>query len=163
MKCPFCHHKELKVIDSREALETNAIRRRRECLECLRRFTTFETIELTMQVLKRDGRFEDFQPQKLIKGLEAACHHTTISYEQVIALASQITDDLMNGNAKQVTTTELGEIVMKRLQTLDPIAYIRFACVYRRFKDVNELMEALEAVKPKDGAKAHETAINFGG
>lgn len=153
MKCPFCHHKELKVIDSREALETNAIRRRRECLECLRRFTTFETIELTMQVLKRDGRFEDFQQDKLMKGMQAACHHTTISHEQVATLATQITNELMSGHVRDVTTTELGEIVMKRLQLLDPIAYIRFACVYRRFKNVEELVDALQAIQPKDGAE----------
>jgi transcriptional repressor NrdR len=157
MKCPFCHHKELKVIDSRESQEMNAIRRRRECLECLRRFTTFETMELTVQVLKRDGRYEDFEQQKLIKGMDAACRHTTISHEQVIALASQVTDELMSRQVREVTTTELGEIVMKRLQSLDPIAYIRFACVYRRFKAVDELMEAIQAIQPKDDAKRQET------
>lgn len=150
MKCPFCHHKELKVIDSREATETNAIRRRRECLECLRRFTTFETIDLTVQVLKRDGRFEDFQQQKLIKGMEAACHHTTISHEQVIALASEITDELISQQIREITTTDLGESVMKKLEALDRIAYIRFACVYRRFKDVEELMEAIHLIQPTE-------------
>jgi transcriptional repressor NrdR len=156
MKCPFCHHKELKVIDSRESQEMNAIRRRRECLECLRRFTTFETIELTVQVLKRDGKYEDFQKQKLIKGMEAACRHTTISHDQVIALASQITDELMLQQVREVTTTELGERVMKLLQSLDPIAYIRFACVYRRFKDIDELVDAIQAIEPKDAAKRQE-------
>lgn len=153
MKCPFCHHRDLKVIDSREAQEINAIRRRRECLECLRRFTTFEIIELTVQVLKRDGRYEDFQQQKLIRGLDAACHHTTISHEQVIALASQISDELMSRQVREVTTTELGEIVMKRLQTLDSIAYIRFACVYRRFKAIDELMEAIQSMETKNDVK----------
>lgn len=157
MKCPFCHNKDLKVIDSREAQEMNAIRRRRECLECLRRFTTFETIELTVQVLKRDGRYEDFQQRKLIKGLDAACRHTTISHEQVIALASQVSDELMSRQNREVTTTELGEMVMKRLQSLDPIAYIRFACVYRRFKAIDELMEAIQSIEPKDDAKRKET------
>src|ERR1700730_5362062 len=130
MKCPFCHHPDLKVIDSREASELNAIRRRRECLECLRRFTTFETIELTMQVHKRDGRYEDFQQQKLINGIEAACRHTTISREQVTAIASEITADLIQSQIREIETKELGEIVMKPLQGRDPIAYIRFACVY---------------------------------
>jgi transcriptional repressor NrdR len=156
MKCPYCHHKELKVTDSRDAPEMNAIRRRRECLVCLRRFTTFETIELTVQVQKRDGRYEDFQQQKLIKGLEAACRHTTISYEQVIAIASQITDDVMQRQVSEISTTELGDIVMKQLQALDPIAYIRFACVYRRFKNIEELMEALQSIKPKDDKKRQE-------
>lgn len=150
MKCPFCHHEELKVIDSRDAPEMNAIRRRRECLGCQQRFTTFETIELSMQVHKRDGRYEDFQQQKLIKGLEAACRHTTISHDQVIALASQFTVELMQRQVREVTTQELGSMVMQRLQALDSIAYIRFACVYRRFKDIGELMEAIESIQAKD-------------
>src|SRR5689334_8052012 len=124
MKCPFCHHEESKVTDSRDAAETNAIRRRRECLRCLQRFTTFETIELSMQVHKRDGRFEDFQQQKLINGLQSACRHTTISHDQVIALASQITVELLQRQLREISTKELGNMVMQRLQTLDPIAYI---------------------------------------
>lgn len=152
MKCPYCNHEELKVTDSRDATEMNAIRRRRECLGCQKRFTTFETIELTVQVKKRDGRYEDFQQQKLIKGLEAACRHTPISHEQVIAIASQITGDVMQQQLREITTTELGAAVMKHLQALDPIAYIRFACVYRRFKDVEELMDAIESINPKDEA-----------
>lgn len=150
MKCPYCNHKELKVTDSRDAPEMNAIRRRRECLECQKRFTTFETVELTVQVKKRDGRYEEFQQQKLINGLDAACRHTTISHEQVIGIASQITGDVMQRQIREITTTELGSIVMKHLQGLDPIAYIRFACVYQRFKDVAELMEAIHCIKPKD-------------
>lgn len=153
MECPFCHHKELKVIDSREAHEWNAIRRRRECLECLRRFTTFETIELTIQVQKRDGRYEDFQQQKLINGMDAACRHTIISHEQVIALAAKISDELLQRQVPQISTTELGDIVMKELQLLDPIAYIRFACVYRRFKNVQELMDAIYSIQSKDEAE----------
>lgn len=153
MKCPFCHHEELKVTDSRDAAEMNTIRRRRECLSCQRRFTTFETIELTVEVKKRDGRYEDFEQQKLIKGLEAACRHTTISREQVIAIASQITGDIMQQQVREVTTTELGDLVMKHLQAMDPIAYIRFACVYRRFKNVEELVEAIQSIKPKDDGR----------
>lgn len=147
MECPYCHHKDLKVIDSRDAAEMNAIRRRRECLQCLRRFTTFETIELSMQVKKRDGRYEDFYKQKLINGLDAACRHTTISHDQVIALANQISDDLLRKPIREVTTTELGEIVMGHLKEMDPVAYIRFACVYKRFTDINELEEALKTVQ----------------
>jgi transcriptional repressor NrdR len=150
MKCPFCHNDELKVIDSRESQEANAIRRRRECLECLRRFTTFETIDLTMQIRKRDGRFEDFQQAKLINGMDAACHHTTISHSQVIEIASQITDELMRRQIREIETTELGDIVSKRLELLDPIAFIRFSCVYRRFKNVQELMDAINSIPSKD-------------
>jgi transcriptional repressor NrdR len=151
MKCPFCGHEESKVTDSRNAFDANAIRRRRECLKCYRRFTTFETIETTtIQVLKRDGRYEDFQQQKIIKGLQAACRHTSISLEQVRALAAKITNDLIERQIREITTQEIGEIIMNHLKTIDPIAYIRFACVYRRFKDVTELMKAIRSVAPKD-------------
>lgn len=147
MKCPYCYHEELKVIDSRDAADVNGIRRRRECLSCGRRFTTFETVELTMQVHKRDGRYEEFQQTKLIKGLEAACHHTTISHDQVIAIAAKITDDLLQRQHRVISTKELGEMMMNKLEALDPIAYIRFACVYRRFKDFGELQEAMESIQ----------------
>jgi transcriptional repressor NrdR len=150
MKCPFCQHLELKVTDSRDAPEGNAIRRRRECLNCLRRFTTFETIELTLQVHKRDGRYEDFQQQKLINGLDAACRHTTISHEQVLAITSKITGELLQRQVRAISTTELGDMVMKELQMLDSIAYIRFACVYRRFKNIDELMDEIHTIEPKD-------------
>ncbi len=150
MKCPYCHSEELKVIDSRDAIEVNAIRRRRECLNCLKRFTTFETIELGIQVHKRDGRYEEFQQQKLINGLEAACRHTTVSRDQVIGLADRITGEIMQRQVSEISTRELGEIVMGYLQALDPIAYIRFACVYRRFKNVDELVEAIKTIQPKD-------------
>lgn len=150
MECPFCKHEGLKVTDSRDAAEMNAIRRRRECLQCLKRFTTFETIELTMQVLKRDATYEDFQQQKLINGLTAACRHTKVSNDQIIALASQITNELMEQQVREISTTELGEIVMRRLLALDPIAYIRFACVYKRFKDINELEEAIKMILCKE-------------
>ncbi|MBY0529540.1 MAG: transcriptional regulator NrdR [Rhabdochlamydiaceae bacterium] len=155
MRCPFCYHEESKVTDSRNAAETNAVRRRRECLKCLRRFTTFETIDLTIQVQKRDGSYQDFSQEKLIKGLDAACRHTRVSHDQVRAVAYRITSDLMERQVREVKTSELGEIVMSHLRGLDMIAYIRFACVYRRFKDVDELMDAIENVAPK--VEAQET------
>ena len=147
MKCPYCRHHDLKVTDSRESLEFNSIRRRRECLKCGQRFTTFETVELLLQVLKRDGRYEEFQKDKLIHGLDAACHHTTISHDQVLEIAAAITSEITQMQARQVSTKEIGEMAMKQLQRLDPIAYVRFACVYLRFTDVSELMEAIETVK----------------
>jgi transcriptional repressor NrdR len=143
MHCPFCNHDDSKVTDSRNATDTNAVKRRRECLSCLRRFTTFETVDLTLQVQKRDGRYEDFQQEKLIRGLDSACRHTRISHDQVRALANRIMADLMERQSREITTTEIGEIVMNHLSGLDTIAYIRFACVYRRFKDVGELMDAI--------------------
>jgi len=149
MKCPFCQHYELKVTDSRDAPEMNAIRRRRECQKCSRRFTTFETVELTLQVLKRDGRYEDFHKQKLISGLDAACRHTTVSHDQVIQLADKIANELMQCQLQEISTRELGEMVMSQLQLMDPVAYIRFACVYRRFTDISELMDAIEAVQDR--------------
>lgn len=150
MKCPYCKHEDLKVNDSRNATEMNAIRRRRECLGCQKRFTTFETVELTVEVKKRDGRYEDFQQHKLIKGLEAACRHTTVSHEQVIVIATQISGELLQSQVKEISTTEIGDLVMTKLQHLDPIAYIRFACEYRRFKDVTELMDVIQSIETKD-------------
>lgn len=150
MQCPYCGHEELKVTDSRNALDANAIRRRRECLKCSRRFTTFEVVELMIQVHKRDGLYEDFQEQKLIKGLDAACRHTRISHEQVRTLASKITTELIERQVREISTKEIGEIIMKYLKIMDTIAYIRFACVYRRFKDIGELMKAIQSVDEQE-------------
>ncbi len=150
MKCPFCTHEELKVTDSRNTPELNAIRRRRECLGCGRRFTTFETVELNLQVHKRDGRFEDFSQQKLIDGLDAACRHTQMSSEQIKALVARIMGDLMAKQTKEIATRELGEIVMQHLRLMDPIAYIRFACVYKRMKKIDQLIAVIDTIRAKD-------------
>ena len=152
MRCPFCYFDGLKVTDSRDVNDINATRRRRECLQCSKRFTTFETIELQVQVKKRDGTFEDFQQNKLINGIEAACRHTRISRDQVIGIASKITHELLQSHTPEIRTSQLGEMVMEELRNLDPIAYIRFACVYRRFKDLDELEEAIKTVQIKDEA-----------
>lgn len=153
MKCPYCDCKELKVVDSREAIEGNAIRRRRECLGCCKRFTTFETLELSIQVHKRDGRYEDFNQQKLIAGLSAACHHTTISHDQVIALSAEINNEIMEKQLREIDSRSLGEMVMNKLKSLDPIAHIRFACVYRRFKDIGELVEAIQGIQEEESLR----------
>ena len=150
MLCPFCNHSESKVTDSRNAVEQNAIRRRRECLQCQKRFTTFEMLDLAIQVHKRDGRYEDFQQDKLIRGLDAACRHTRISHDGVQALASQIAAELMDRGVREIETTELGAIVMNKLKELDTIAYIRFACVYRRFKDMDALKAEIESIATSD-------------
>jgi transcriptional repressor NrdR len=152
MRCPFCHFAESKVTDSRNASDCNAIRRRRECLQCSRRFTTFETIDLVLQVRKRNGTYEDFHQHKLLNGILAACRHTRISHDQVKALAASITAHLTEQQLREISAQELGEMVMAHLQQLDPVAWIRFACVYRRFKDIAEIKEAVEAVQPKDEA-----------
>ncbi|MCH9632700.1 MAG: Transcriptional repressor NrdR [Chlamydiae bacterium] len=153
MRCPFCEHTELKVTDSRNASEANAIRRRRQCLSCERRFTTFETVELSLQVHKKDGRYEDFQEQKLLNGLISACQHTHVSRDQARALASKITTQLMERSSREISAQELGAIVMDHLKLLDDIAYIRFACVYRRFKDIDELVDAIASLNEKDIVK----------
>jgi transcriptional repressor NrdR len=147
MKCPYCSFLESKVTDSRNAPETNSIRRRRECLRCLKRFTTFETVDLTIQVRKRDGSFQDFSQEKLVRGLDAACRRTKVSHEQVLAIAAEMAAQIAERQLKQIDSTEIGEIVMAKLKSLDTVAYIRFACVYRRFKDMDELMNVINTAQ----------------
>jgi transcriptional repressor NrdR len=146
MKCPVCSHTEFKVTDSRNATEVNAIRRRRECLSCGRRFTTFETVDLTVQVKKRDGKYEDFQLDKLNRGLDAACRHTRVGHEQVLEISSEVAAEIMERGLKEIETLEIGEITMQRLKKLDTVAYVRFACVYRRFKELDELISVIQSV-----------------
>ena len=150
MKCPFCGFLESKVTDSRTATEIKAIRRRRECLSCSLRFTTFETVDISLQVRKRDGSYEDFNLEKLIKGIDASARHTRISHDQVRGLASSIVSSLIEKQIREIDAVELGEIVMEKMRCLDPVAYIRFACVYRRFKDVGEVIQALHTATPKE-------------
>ena len=146
VKCPSCGYAESKVIDSRGAMEMNAIRRRRECLNCSFRFTTFETADLTIQVKKRDNTYEDFDERKLIKGLDAACRHSRISHDRVRTLVNRIKADLLAKQVREIKAEELGKIVMDHLKKEDVVAYIRFACVYRRFKEPEQLMEAIQNV-----------------
>jgi transcriptional repressor NrdR len=150
VRCPFCSHEESKVTDSRDAMEINAIRRRRECCQCMKRFTTFETVDLSLQVKKRDGTFEDFLQEKLMSGMDAACKHTRVSHDQVRTLAYKIKTDLMAGGIREISSQELGDIVIKHLKDTDVVAYIRFACVYKRFKDVRELLEAIQELKDEE-------------
>lgn len=150
MKCPFCNHLESKVTDSRDAPEMNATKRRRQCLACMQRFTTFENVDLTIQVKKRDGTYQDFSLKKLIQGLDAACRHTRVSHDQIRTLASRVGKEIGERQIREIETKELGEIVMRHLKTIDVIAYIRFACVYKRFKDVKELLEAIQTIIPDE-------------
>lgn len=156
MRCPFCNNEESKVTDSRDAAEVNAIRRRRECCQCMKRFTTFETVDLSLQVKKRDGTYEDFSQEKLIHGMDAACRHTRISHDQVRSLAYKIKADLMARAVREISARELGEVVMKLLQQTDVVAYIRFACVYKRFKDIRELVDAIQSIAPEGRIKESE-------
>ncbi|MFZ4773615.1 MAG: ATP cone domain-containing protein, partial [Chlamydiia bacterium] len=114
MKCPYCAFLESKVTDSRTATETNSIRRRRECLRCLKRFTTFESVDLTIQVRKRDGSYEDFIQEKLVRGLDAACRHTKVSHEQVLAITAELAAQVAERQTKEIDSTEIGEIVMSK-------------------------------------------------
>ena len=147
MKCPFCGHQEDKVVDSRASAEGIAIRRRRECLACSRRFTTYEHIEeQRLMVIKKDGRREPFDRHKLLSGLTRACEKRPISMEQLERLADEVEQDLSRQFDSEVPSSAIGERVMKRLHELDPVAYVRFASVYREFKDAEQFMREIKDV-----------------
>lgn len=142
MKCPGCGFPESKVIDSRPVSDNNSIRRRRECLECKRRFTTYEVIDsVQIIVIKKDGTKEFFDRMKMESGLIKACQKRPVD---ATALAAEIEAELQNSLRSEITTTELGEIIMDKLKNLDAVSYVRFASVYREFKDVATFMEELE-------------------
>lgn len=144
MKCPFCGYAESKVIDSRPAEEGSTIRRRRECLACSKRFTTYETIErMPLVVVKRDGSRQSFDRVKVINGMVRACEKRPVPLQQIEAIADGIESELQGALEREITTTEIGEMVMVRLKDLDEVAYVRFASVYRQFKDINTFMEEL--------------------
>ena len=145
MKCPFCEFSESKVIDSRPVDEGASIRRRRECLKCEKRFTTYEQIEsVPLVIIKKDGKREVFNRQKLINGILRACEKTPVSYAQVENLVSEIEGHMHNRLDKEISTTEIGELVMSRLKKINDVAYVRFASVYREFKDVNTFIEEVK-------------------
>jgi len=145
VKCPFCAHVDDKVIDSREGRTGDTIRRRRECLKCSRRFTTYERIdEIPYMVVKKDGRRERFDRQKVLSGLLRACEKRPVSSTQLEKVVDATESYLMDAPERERTTSEIGELIMKHLKGLDTVAYIRFASVYRDFKDVREFKEELE-------------------
>ena len=144
MKCPFCGYSDSKVIDSRPAEEGSTIRRRRECLACQKRFTTDEIIErLPLVVIKRDGSRQSFDKVKLINGMVRACEKRPVSLSQLENIADEIEQELQSGLEREVRTVDIGEMVMSRLKDVDEVAYVRFASVYRSFKDINTFMEEL--------------------
>ena len=144
MKCPFCGYTESKVIDSRPAEESTTIRRRRECLACQKRFTTYEIIErLPLVVVKRDGIRQSFDRVKLINGMVRACEKRPVPLQTLEAIADEIEQELQGNLEREVSTVDIGEMVMKRLKDVDVVAYVRFASVYRSFKDINTFMDEL--------------------
>ena len=144
MKCPFCGYSESKVIDSRPAEEGATIRRRRECLDCQRRFTTYEIVErMPLVVIKRDGSRQSFDKVKLINGMVRACEKRPVSLNQLEQIADEIEQDLQSGLEREISTVTIGEMVMSRLKDVDEVAYVRFASVYRSFKDINTFMDEL--------------------
>jgi transcriptional repressor NrdR len=160
VRCPFCGHEEDKVVDSRSTKEGGAIRRRRECLKCGRRYTTYEQIEQALPLIKKkDGRWEPFDRGKLMGGLLKACQKRPVSQQILEQITNDIEKECLGRNGREITSSEIGEMVMLRLHDLDEVAYVRFASVYRQFKDVTQFMDEVQklvrrnqAQSPKDGA-----------
>ena len=154
MKCPFCGFAESKVIDSRPAEEGSRIRRRRECLECQKRFTTYEIIEsLPIVVVKKDRSREPFDRQKLLNGLLRACEKRPVSLERLERAVDDIETQIQNSLEREVPTTKIGEYVMEQLMDIDDVAYIRFASVYRQFKDIQSFHEAIRKLMDEEDKK----------
>lgn len=152
MKCPHCGYSESKVIDSRSAEEGSSIRRRRECLQCQTRFTTFETIEqLPLVVIKRDGSRQSFDKNKLVNSMLKSCEKRSVKLEQLEQIADEIEQTLQSGLDREVSTSVIGEMVMDKLKELDEVAYVRFASVYRSFKDINSFMDELKKMMENRG------------
>ncbi|MDP4097860.1 transcriptional regulator NrdR [Paenibacillus sp. P96] len=153
MKCPFCGYAGTKVLDSRPANENRSIRRRRECEQCSRRFTTFEMVEETpLMVIKKDGSREEFSRDKILRGLIRACEKRPVSVEHLERIVSQVENALRNTAAAEVESRDIGELVMEQLYPVDEVAYVRFASVYRQFKDINMFMKELKTLLSKDTA-----------
>jgi transcriptional repressor NrdR len=147
VKCPFCSHLESKVIDSRLSAASDVTRRRRECEGCTRRFTTYERVEEIMPlVVKKDGRRETFDRQKILSGLRKACDKRAVSLEQLDAILDAVERDLIDTGDKEVSAQHVGERVMAELKKVDDVAYVRFASVYRSFRDIDEFMTELESI-----------------
>ena len=152
MTCPFCNHKQDRVIDSRESKEGDLIRRRRECLKCHRRFTTYErSDEIPYMAVKRDGRREKFERQKVLDGLLKACEKRPVPMARLAALVDEVESRLAENPDRELSTREIGELLMSRLRALDKIAYVRFASVYRDFQDVEAFLVELKDLLQRRG------------
>ena len=144
MKCPYCSNLESKVVDSRPSDEGASIRRRRECLECHKRFTTYETMEsLPLVVIKKDGSRQTFDKSKLLNGMIRACEKRPVSFDTLNTIAGEIEQSLQNEMEREVSSVVIGEMVMSKLKGVDEVAYVRFASVYRQFKDISTFMNEL--------------------
>jgi transcriptional repressor NrdR len=151
MKCPACGYNETKVVDSRLSGEGTSIRRRRECLKCERRFTTYEYIEqVPLMVVKRDGRRQAFDRVKIISGIVKACEKRPVSFEKIEQLVGEIEREIQKKFDREVNSKDIGEMIMEKLAGLDEVAYVRFASVYRQFRDVNQFMNELKFILDKD-------------
>lgn len=148
MKCTYCGYPDSKVIDSRATEESNSIRRRRECLKCGKRFTTYETIETTpILVIKRDGSRQTFDPEKIKKGIIKACEKRPVSMGQIDLMILEIEKALSNSLKQEIKSSEIGEMIMQKLKEIDDIAYVRFACVYRKFEDISKFIDFINTLK----------------
>ena len=151
MKCPYCGYKEDKVVDSRATSEESAVRRRRECLNCGKRFTTYEYIEeVSLMVIKKDGRREPYERKKILAGIVKACEKRPISMEKMEEVIVQVERAIQKKSDREVASSRIGELVMERLKALDDVAYVRFASVYRQFKDVGQFMVELKDILGKE-------------
>lgn len=151
MKCPFCGFIDTKVIDSRLGKEGNNIRRRRECIECERRFTTYERVEeMQPLVVKKDGRREPFDRSKIVSGMQRACEKRPISIELIVKAVDRLEMSFLESGEREIESTRIGEAVMEALRNLDEVAYVRFASVYRQFKDINEFMSELKDILARE-------------
>ncbi|MCD7888303.1 MAG: transcriptional regulator NrdR [Clostridiales bacterium] len=145
MKCPFCGYNDSKVVDSRHADEGDSIRRRRECLNCGKRFTTYETVEqLPLMVIKRDGSRQAFDRQKMLRGMIRACYKRPVSAETLDQISIEIEQELRNTLTLEVSAEQVGELVMARLKEVDDVSYVRFASVYRQFRDITTFRDELD-------------------
>ena len=154
MKCPFCGYLEDKVVDSRATAEESAVRRRRECLKCGKRFTTYEYIEeVSLLVIKKDGRREPFDRKKVLAGIIRACEKRPISVEKMEGIVTQVERLIQKKSDREVSASRIGELVMDKLKLVDDVAYVRFASVYRQFKDVGQFMVELKDILGKDKKK----------
>lgn len=144
MKCPYCSDDDTKVIDSRPADDNNSIRRRRQCERCCKRFTTYEKLEtMPLMVIKKDNSREAYERSKIEEGIVHSCHKRPISIQQISTVIDEIENQIFNMEEKEVETSAIGELVMQKLKAMDEVAYVRFASVYREFKDVNTFMEEI--------------------
>ena len=159
MKCPFCDYPGTKVLDSRPANENKSIRRRRECEKCQRRFTTFEMIEETpLVVVKKDGRREEFSRDKILRGLLRACEKRPVSVERLESIVSAVEREIRSSANAEVASRDIGELVMEQLYSVDEVAYVRFASVYRQFKDINMFMKELTQLLSKHQTDADRSS-----